>query len=238
MAILSSGPVKMTSLLEKTVAIIAPHRCILCGNYNNIVCFSCVKTLPRIVEPLCIFCGEHTPEWQPCGGCAPKTAVDRAWVSAHYDGAMAELIHRFKFDHARDAYKPLALAITAPLPDLTGFTVVPVPTIAPHIRQRSYDHTLLIAQEVARLKKLPFARSLERTKNTQQIGRTRTERQGIAESIAVRHTSKVKILLIDDVCTTGATLQACAQALKQAGAQQVVAAVAAWQPPSGKKKDR
>jgi len=238
MAILSSGPVKMTSLLEKTVAIIAPHRCILCGNYNNIVCFECVKGLPRIAEPLCIFCGKSTAKWRPCAGCAPKTALNRVWVHSFYNGVVAELIHRFKFDHARDAYKPLAQLITTPLPDLADLTVVPVPTVAPHIRQRSYDHTRLIAKEVARLTKLPLANALERTQNAQQIGRTRAERQEIAESIGVCNTPPTRILLIDDVCTTGATLQACAAALKKAGAIEVVAAVVAWQPPSTKKKDR
>jgi len=239
MAILSSGHVNMTSLLEKTVAIIAPHRCILCGNYNNIVCFECAKSLLCITNPLCILCGKSTSEWQPCSTCAPKTALDRVWVHSYYDDAVAELIHRFKFDHARDAYKPLAQLIATPLPDLAGFIVVPVPTIAPHIRQRSYDHTVLIAKEVARIIQLPFARSLERIKNIQQIGRTRPERQGIAASIGVRTQPPAKVLLIDDVCTTGATLQACAEVLKKAGATEVVAAAAAWQSPDNtKKKDR
>jgi predicted amidophosphoribosyltransferase len=60
MAILTSSQVKMTSLLEKTVAIIAPHRCIACSNYNNVLCESCVAELPYIKEPFCVLCGRRT----------------------------------------------------------------------------------------------------------------------------------------------------------------------------------
>lgn len=229
----------MTSLLEKTVAIIAPHACIVCSNYNNLVCVDCMSTLPRMAQPRCVFCGQHTADWQPCAVCAPRTPLTHVWVHSQYDGVVAELIHRYKFDHARAAYKPLARLLAAPLPRLSGFTVVPVPTIAPHVRQRSYDHSLLLAKEVARLARLPLARTLERVKNTQQIGRTRKERQAIAESIGVRGRAPQKILLIDDVCTTAATLNACAVALAKAGATEVVAAVVAWQPPKNDmKKDR
>jgi len=240
MAILSSGPVKMTSLLEKTVAIIAPHRCILCSNYNNIVCNSCIKTLPNIAQPLCVFCGAATQDWQPCAGCAPKTALSHVYVAGLYAGAVKDLIHRFKFEHARDAYKPVATFLTTPLPDFNGeWAVVAVPTVAAHIRERSYDHTLLIAKQVAKSLGLSLERPLERSKNTRQVGADRKARAAVAESIVPRRPLRAKkILLVDDVCTTGATLNACAHLLVTLGATEVRAAVAAWQSRPDTKRDR
>jgi ComF family protein len=239
MAILTSSQVKMTSLLEKTVAIIAPHRCIICSNYNNIVCDSCITTLPGIARSFCVFCGVESVGWRPCGKCTLVTALSRVYVGGMYEGVIKDLIHRFKFEHARDAYKPLAAIITTSLPNLTGWTVVPVPTVAAHIRERSYDHTLLIAKQVARVLNLPLERPLARSKNVRQVGADRTSRAAIAESIELARLPKAaKILLIDDVCTTGATLNACALLLKQAGVTEVRGVVAAWQPNSNTKKDR
>jgi predicted amidophosphoribosyltransferase len=155
---------------------------------------------------------------------------------------LKELIRRYKFEHARDAYKPIAAAIVTALPSpLADYVVVPVPTVAAHVRERSFDHTLLVAKQVAKLRGLPFARLLERTKNVRQVGASRHVRAEVAQSIVLRKqlTQPLKILLIDDVCTTVATLNACAQVLSDAGATEVSAAVAAWQAPSSDtKKDR
>lgn len=239
MAILSSGPVKMTSLLEKTVAIIAPHRCILCSNYNNIVCDLCIKTLASIGS-LCVFCGTATQDWRPCAGCIPKTALSHVYVAGLYTGSVKALIQRFKFEHARDAYKPVGTFLTTPLPDFDSeWVVVPVPTVAAHIRERSYDHTLLIAKQVAETLRLSLERPLERSKNMRQVGADRKARAAVAESIVPRRPLKAKkILLVDDVCTTGATLNACAQLLFTLGATELRAGVAAWQPRPDTKKDR
>lgn len=239
MAILTSSQVKMTSLLEKTVAIIAPHRCIACSNYNNVVCDSCIKTLPRPAQPFCALCGVDGKNWRVCSACAAATPLRYVYVGGMYDGILKDLIHRYKFEHARAACKPIARIITTSLLDLADWTVVPVPTVAAHIRERSYDHTLLIAKQVARLANLPLERPLERGKNMRQVGADRKARAAVAESIELGRSPKAKkILLIDDVCTTGATLNACAALLIKAGATEVRAAVAAWQPAPDTKKDR
>jgi ComF family protein len=241
MAILSSDQVKMTSVLEKIVDIIAPHRCIICSNYNNVVCESCVRTLSGKLQPFCVFCGGESYNWQPCNSCSPATALTHAYVCASYSGQVKELIRRFKFEHARDAYKPVAALLVSPLPAFNDeWAVVPVPTVSAHIRERSYDHTLLIAKQVAKALNMPLERPLERSKNVRQVGADRKARLAVAESIAVRRPLAAKrILLIDDVCTTGATLNACAQRLVALGVVEVRAAVAAWQSPRpDTKKDR
>lgn len=242
MAILTSSQVKMTSVLEKIVAIIAPHRCIVCSNYNNVMCDSCVQEMPRIKKAICVLCGDKSVDWQICSSCASHTALTRVYVSGLYQSDLKELVHRYKFDHARAAHVPLALAISNVLPSLKkDWVVVPVPTVAQHARQRSYDHARLLAKQLAKQQGLGFAELLVRTKNVRQVGANRRDRAGVAETIELRKPGKypVKILLIDDVCTTGATLSACAKILKDAGALEVRAAVAAWQPHApDTKKDR
>ena len=102
------------------------------------------------------------------------------------------------------------------------------------MRQRGFDHAWLLAKEVARQKRVPALRALQRARNTQQKGANRSTRLRQAQgSFTARGvvTGK-KVLVIDDVCTTGATLLAVADVLCAAGAAEVWGAVAAWQPPA------
>ena len=232
----------MTSVLEKTISVIAPHRCIVCSNYDNVVCTACVYGVCRLEAPFCLLCSKETAKWQPCRACVPNTTLTMAQAATMYDGTIKELVHRFKFDHARAAYKPLATLIATSLPSFSAeWVVVPVPTVAAHIRTRGYDHALLIAKEVARQKGISLQTVLRRARDHRQVGANRAERHRQARDVfeVRRAFTAKKVLLIDDVCTTGATLSAAAAVLTAAGAVEVWGAVAAWQQPKlHKKKDR
>jgi ComF family protein len=232
----------MTSLLEKTISVIAPHRCIVCSNYDNVVCTACMYDIHRLEVPLCVLCGSPTTAWRTCASCARTTSLRGVIAAAPYEGVLAELIRRYKFDHARAAYRPLATLLASSLPAFSAeWLVVPVPTVAAHIRQRSYDHAARIAKEVARQKGLTVRLVVRRTRDDRQVGATRAERRMQVEGAfkAVTPLQGYKVLLIDDVCTTGATLTAAAQALTAAGAAEVWGGVVAWQPPKNDtKKDR
>jgi predicted amidophosphoribosyltransferase len=112
--------------------------------------------------------------------------------------------------------------------------IVPIPTIAAHVRQRGYDHIQLVARQFAKLRGgMSFERPLERISTASQRGANKRQRFTQAES-AFRVTTSLKAdrpyLLIDDVVTTNATLRYAALALRDAGAQQVWVAVIARQP--------
>jgi len=239
MAILSSDHVKMTSLLEKAISVIAPHRCIVCGKYDNVVCTACAYAMRQISEPFCVLCGRRSLNWVVC---APHdSALNGVYVASQYDGVIAEMIRRFKFDHARAAATPLAAHISAALPSFDSlWLVVPVPTVASHIRERGYDHAALLGRELAKIVGLPFKAVLRRAHNRRQIGANRAMRlKQLKGSIEVIKNCGVvgrNVLLVDDVCTTGSTLVEAAQMLKKAGVRQVWGAVAAWQPPKSVNK--
>ncbi|HEU5187193.1 MAG TPA: phosphoribosyltransferase family protein [Candidatus Saccharimonadales bacterium] len=155
-------------------------------------------------------------------------------MAAEYSGMVAELVRRYKFERLRAAYIPLAAGIDGIMSYVSPATlIVPVPTAPSRVRQRGYDQATLLARELARLRSLPYATPLLRHAEGRQLGLGRTARKTQAHAMfVVRDDVRDKhVLIVDDVCTTGATLQAASAALKGAGAASVQAAVVAWTAP-------
>jgi ComF family protein len=146
---------------------------------------------------------------------------------------LQRLIGDFKFERVYAAQYVLADLLLAHLDQLPPETVVtPVPTAASHIRQRGYDHTLLLARRVAKERGLKLAQPLIRATATKQRDANRAVRLAQAKTaFTARHpVDAVPYLLIDDVVTTGATMYYAAKLLKDAGAREVWAATIARQP--------
>lgn len=230
MAILYSKEVKMTSLLEKIIENIAPHTCKVCSKEYNIVCNACLETEWLPLAPCCVLCGGNSLDWRTCDACAdsPYTAI---WATTAYEGLAKELIHAFKFGRARAAAKVLASSLDATLPYLADVVVVPVPTAASHIRQRGYDHAHLLAKELARMRHLPLVSALERRSSSRQVGAGRDRRYlQVVDAFAVANPSGIngrKVLAVDDVCTSGATLRAVAVQIATCTTESIFGAVVA-----------
>lgn len=149
-------------------------------------------------------------------------------------GPLAALIDNYKFHNARAAYRPLAELLLERLPELPANTVVvPIPTISRHIRQRGYDHMALIGRLVSARRDWTYSPVLRRLTNTTQRGAGRVQRLRQAAS-AYRTEAALDptrpYLIVDDVVTTGATLNAAVQALRHAGATTVYVVAIARQP--------
>lgn len=220
----------MTSLLEKIVSKIAPHHCIVCSNEDNIVCEACAADLFGLVDSACFLCQAPTADFAVCRSCKSKTQLERVWFTADYDGAVAKAIKLLKFERAAAAAKPLARAMVDVLPYLPeDMIIVPVPTAARRIRQRGYDQTTLLAEALSQETGLNCKQLLLRKAQNRQLGASRQTRaaQSAHAFEALEDCTDQAILLVDDVVTTGATLNAAAQAVRAAGAKSVTAVVVA-----------
>ncbi len=160
--------------------------------------------------------------------------VEQAWYVAERTGGLLELINRYKFGRSKAGYSSLGDLLLARLPVLPLDTVVvPIPTVRSHIRQRGYDHTLLIARYVATKRELAFAKPLERVGAARQRGAGQKQRTVQAKTF-FKTDAKLQrdtpYLLIDDVVTTGATIANAAKTIRSAGATIVWAAAVARQP--------
>lgn len=218
-------------MIDELLAFIAPHHCYLCGVTGHVLCQSCKYDIASGAHDGCVICGKTAD----CGIChACKTTYEKAWCIGERANELERLLNDYKFERLQAAYAVLADLLNEALPVLPQHTIiVPVPTIASHIRQRGYDHTVLIAKRLAKLRSLPYQHLLEHIGGTSQRGadrKTRLHQAKAAYRARGQLDTQNTYLLIDDIITTGATMQYAAKALKDAGAKEVWVAAIARQP--------
>ncbi len=152
---------------------------------------------------------------------------DAAYCFGEYEGALRELIHLFKYGRMKPLSRPLSAHLAAALPRDQPFdAVVPVPLHWRRAWSRGFNQSELLARAMARRCGIPVLKSLIRDRATEtQAGLTHARRRSnVANAFRMKRRRSVqgmRILLIDDVMTTGATGSACATALKRAGAKSV-----------------
>ncbi len=219
-------------MIESPLRVLAPHYCVSCGTIGQILCMYCKCNIESEQYEACLVCSG------PVGGgealCSHHILpYSRAWCVGERSAALRALLDQYKFERAKDTYHELAQLLDLSLPVLPeDVVVVPVPTIAPHIRRRGFDHTALVAKELAKRRGLIYQHAIERVTTTSQLGKgKRDRRKQAAQAFAcVRPAQPGRYLLIDDIFTTGATVEFAAQALRDAGATEVWLAIVARQP--------
>ena len=219
------------SLVEQLIAIIAPHYCIGCEAEGDVICASCRQNIQPIPER-CYKCRKATPDSLTCPSCRKNSLLRHVWVAGSYDGIPKDLVHMLKFDGVRAAAQDMA-AMMAPLPvgldESEMVYIVHIPTATSRVRQRGYDQAELLAQALAKQLDIQHRSLITRIGQSRQVGAKRADRLSqLQGAFRLRHEALIKgahIVLVDDVITTGATLETAARALKKAGARQVDAIV-------------
>ena len=212
-------------MIDTLLSFVAPHHCSGCGELGTLLCHNCKYDI--ISEPFsaCIACGKGIAGKQGLGKECSDVPYERAWCVAPRHDVLQRLLDDYKFANTKAAFKPLAGLLHEHMPELPpNVHIVPVPTVNSHIRQRGYDHTLLLSRRFAKRRSLPVSPVLHRATNTMQRGANKRQRIKQAKVAFVCHETldaETIYLLIDDVITTGATVRFAAQTLVDAGAQTV-----------------
>ncbi|MBS1863313.1 MAG: ComF family protein [Actinobacteria bacterium] len=198
-------------LLQVVSALVAPPLCAACGR-------GC-----RAGAVLCTRCSRRLATATPVLTAGPQ-GIDRAWSSAPHDDVARALVGALKFRHLLPVAELMADRIEWLAPGhLLGGAAVPVPAAPGRLRRRGFDPAGELASALAAKLGTEVSACLVRRGPGHQRGRGRAER--------IRHPPRIEsvapaprsVLLIDDVLTTGATLTACASALRPAGAKRIVA---------------
>lgn len=220
-----------STMVERLLDFVSPHYCCSCGEIGSILCEGCKYDITSERFSGCTLCGQPTLSGSHA---RCHSIIERTWCGGERTGGLERLIDDYKFEYVVAAHKPLGDILLAALPELPSDTiVVPIPTVRTHVRQRGYDHTLLLARYVADNRNLQCSRPLLRINSSVQRGanrKTRVAQAKAAFGVRERLDPDATYLLIDDVLTTGSTLRFAAKAMKDAGATVVWAVVAARQP--------
>jgi ComF family protein len=208
--------------------LLYPPECSGCRRLGELFCAQCRQQVRPYPLLCCPSCGKPAPGRKVCAECAaspsPLQAILPATVFAH---PIRPAIHDFKYEGARDLAQPLADWLVAAwrLHHLSADLIVPVPLHAQRERERGYNQSALLAKWLSAAVGVPVAPAeLVRAVRTRpQVGLTQEQRRAnIAGAFrCAGHVTDIRIVLVDDVCTTGSTLEACAQELKAAGAAAV-----------------
>jgi len=221
------------SLISQFFNIVYPSRCPICGNISDVftyspICGSCWSKVQRYTGPSCRVCAipfasEHA---RVCGQCLKKSPpFSRVITYGLYEDVIREAINQFKFYGLRRLSKPLgALLLGFDLPPVDG--VVPVPLTIGRLRERGFNQSLLIARIIAKEIRVPLLMDVlvKKKETPPQIGLTARERLlNLRNAFAVKGSVKgMRLLLVDDVMTTGATVTECSKQLIKSGAEEVI----------------
>lgn len=234
-----------------------PPRCVGCDRVDYSLCPDCCQAIERVVPPCCPRCGRavlapadssETVRRAACDVCAIRPLrLDGVRATAEFRGIARRAIHALKFWGRTDLAQPLADLMAAAWEDgpFPVDCIIPVPLHHGRLRKRGYDQAVLLAVELARRIDLPvLPEALARSRMTEpQTGldaRARRRNVDGAFSGGPTNLKGRSVLLVDDVCTTRSTLQACADALRAVGAARVFAvtlARAGWDPATGAMTD-
>lgn len=190
------------------------------------ILFGFAELLAPIRCPGCDDRVQHDEDF--CGACISQLEPsDHPHASFVHIGPLARSIHRLKYEGRTDFAPRLARLASDGLVDVAGQVdrVLAVPAHRARRIERGYDQALLLARDIARMLQVPHDRtSLVRLRSTgQQVGRNREERLGAMRgAFTARGLAGARVLLVDDVVTTGATFDAAEEACRAAGARSVL----------------
>ncbi len=220
-----------TAVLQKAIVdLFFPARCLGCSRWGDFICPECFRQIPRIEPPLCMKCGKPESSGLLCPSCwGWHSEIEGIRSVFRFEGLIRHCIHQLKYYNLKALSLRLGDCLAGYLQSnlIPCDVLVPVPLHSKRLKQRGYNQSGLIAAALGKITNLPVgANCLCRTRDSAPQAKSANveeRRQNVAGAFICRNDTlrDGRILLIDDVCTSGATLEACAGALKSAGARSV-----------------
>ncbi len=221
---------RLGKLVEAAVDSFFPRQCVGCGRIGDFICPDCVAKLPRLLPPSCPRCGRPQASDIVCPDCWQRqSGIDGIRSPYRFEEVIRRAIHELKYRNLRAIAPRLAwlLADYLSANPLAGDALIGVPLHPRRLRERGYNQSGLIARELGKQTGLPVIEDclvrVKQAKPQVRAADVEERRRNVADAFVCRdeRVRGKEIILIDDVCTSGATLEACAAALKHRGATAV-----------------
>ena len=214
----------LTAVAARLIDLVVPLTCAACGLPGAGVCDRCRRALAVPRPPACRRCGH--PWSVPTASCAEcPVGIDDLRFAVAYEDPAPDLIRAFKDARRRALARDLAGVVTEGVDPVRNGRLVPVPVGRGRTADRGFNQSALLAAELGRRWGLPVADVLVRrgTERPQRGAAASARRENVRGAFAVAAGLRPPEIawLVDDVCTTGATLAACAATLRRAGANRV-----------------
>ena len=229
----------ITRVADSVIAALLAPACAVCSTLvdeplSGCVCRNCWNAIRPITPPLCDGCGDPLSRGDDvCEDCGrSERAVTRARAIGQYDGVLRDVIHSFKYDKRHSLARPLAhlMRVRGAAVLEAADCIIPVPLHWRREYQRGFNQSRALSQHLG----LPVLNALARTRHTRAQVELAADRRysNVANAFALRgrwqrHINGARVVIVDDVSTTGATLESCAHVLKAFGASEVYALTAA-----------
>jgi len=233
----------LSVIAEFVLDILFPKFCLNCGKESSYLCPDCFSLIEILDRQYCPFCkGPNVVlDGKTCGRCRKSKNLNGLFCASSYDNFIVKkMINQFKYGSLiKELSKPLSSLIIAHLANLekqlnfADYILIPVPLHKKKLKQRGFNQAEEIAKELSFALKIPvFNNVLAKIKQTPtQVELKKEEREkNVQGAFSCRNSGLIKnrkILLVDDVFTTGTTMEECAVVLKNAGAKEVWGAVVA-----------
>lgn len=209
-------------ILDKLIGVVAPHQCVGCGREGSLLCVSCAPKLPLAISR-CYRCHRVSEHFRTCASCRRSSKLFAVIARTRYENAAEALVQKLKFANAAAAAGDVARELASLMPDTGPVIITHLPTANSRVRGRGYDQAKLIAKSLATSTHRPYASLLSRIGQERQVGASRADRLEHASTMfRARNSSRLvgaTIIIIDDVITTGASLEAAARVLRAHGAK-------------------
>lgn len=236
-------PITYPHIVSWIADVIFPKRCLLCRTYTETyACLSCLNKISLTGQFSCISCQKQIPEGRTCAFCRDACAVDQLFAAAEFKNKEIQLlIKACKYQFIQDLIPSLSIILNRYIKQLSqrGYRIfernpllVPVPLSRRRLNWRGFNQSELIAKDIADRYQLQTNREAlvrvgHRSPQADIESHEQRKENSLGQFDCTQDLSGRAILLIDDVCTSGATLNECAKVLKQKGASFVGALVIA-----------